>query len=92
MEHLRIGDIVVELRTSYGASVGSEVKIETLSIHGEPDAPSVTMVLRLTRAEEKAEVENTTDVDDKEAPASFDYLAELEPAADDPLDDGRGGS
>lgn len=45
-EQIRIGDIVVDLRTSY-ETAHSSVKIERLKIDGTPNNPTITMELKL---------------------------------------------
>lgn len=59
-EQIRIGDIVVDLRTSY-ETAHSSVKIERLKIDGTPDHPTITMELRLAvePAAEQASVAGT---------------------------------
>ena len=46
-EQLRVGDISIDLRTSYEAEGTSTVKINRLKIDGTPENPTITLELEL---------------------------------------------
>ena len=46
-EQLRVGDISIDLRTSYEAEGTSTVKIKRLKIDGTPENPTITLELEL---------------------------------------------
>ena len=46
-EQLRVGDISIDLRTSYEAEGKSTVKIRRLKIDGTPENPTITLELEV---------------------------------------------
>jgi len=46
-EQVRLGDIVIDLRTSYDSEGEAEVKIKRLKVDGTPANPTITLELHL---------------------------------------------